>query len=110
MEHGLNTDEEGGKDGARQEVLRTVYIIREGERPRGFPSFGIRGDPGEVRVSRGRSPSRFPRWKSTRLNSSHPSISYAVFCLKKKKRRKPAFSMSRLARSRLRTSSCTIMP
>src|SRR6266487_5479741 len=32
-----------------------------------------------------------PRWpasrdrKSTRLNSSHPSISYAVFCLKKKK-------------------------
>src|SRR6266487_5388405 len=32
------------------------------------------------------------RWrrdrKSTRLNSSHPSISYAVFCLKKKKNKK----------------------
>src|SRR6266481_5358948 len=27
---------------------------------------------------------RGPRWKSTRLNSSHSSISYAVFCLKKK--------------------------
>src|SRR5690348_17588835 len=27
--------------------------------------------------------------KSTRLNSSHPSISYAVFCLKKKKQHKP---------------------
>src|SRR6266487_4724199 len=26
-----------------------------------------------------------PDRKSTRLNSSHPSISYAVFCLKKKK-------------------------
>src|SRR5438876_12117806 len=26
--------------------------------------------------------------KSTRLNSSHPSISYAVFCLKKKKKNK----------------------
>src|SRR5690348_17757959 len=26
--------------------------------------------------------------KSTRLNSSHPSISYAVFCLKKKKNNK----------------------
>src|SRR5690348_17546250 len=26
--------------------------------------------------------------KSTRLNSSHPSISYAVFCLKKKKEKK----------------------
>src|SRR5690348_17415231 len=28
--------------------------------------------------------------KSTRLNSSHPSISYAVFCLKKKKVSAPA--------------------
>src|SRR3712207_7283475 len=27
--------------------------------------------------------------KSTRLNSSHANISYAVFCLKKKKNRKP---------------------
>ena len=26
----------------------------------------------------------YPDRKSTRLNSSHPSISYAVFCLKKK--------------------------
>src|SRR5690348_18113768 len=29
-----------------------------------------------------------PDRKSTRLNSSHPSISYAVFCLKKKKHTK----------------------
>src|SRR5690348_17701098 len=28
--------------------------------------------------------------KSTRLNSSHPSISYAVFCLKKKKKNTPS--------------------
>src|SRR3712207_6960484 len=28
--------------------------------------------------------------KSTRLNSSHANISYAVFCLKKKKQRTPA--------------------
>src|SRR4051794_41681463 len=34
-----------------------------------------RGDGGEPELDR----------KSTRLNSSHPSISYAVFCLKKKK-------------------------
>src|SRR5690625_7085810 len=34
--------------------------------------------PGAVRVDR----------KSTRLNSSHVAISYAVFCLKKKKREK----------------------
>src|SRR5690348_18007183 len=32
-------------------------------------------------------PQRLDR-KSTRLNSSHPSISYAVFCLKKKKKEK----------------------
>src|SRR5690348_17488455 len=30
-------------------------------------------------------PELFRDRKSTRLNSSHPSISYAVFCLKKKK-------------------------
>src|SRR5438876_5252856 len=30
--------------------------------------------------------SAFGDRKSTRLNSSHPSISYAVFCLKKKKK------------------------
>src|SRR3712207_7934687 len=29
--------------------------------------------------------------KSTRLNSSHANISYAVFCLKKKKRTLPSF-------------------
>src|SRR5439155_13953112 len=28
--------------------------------------------------------------KSTRLNSSHVAISYAVFCLKKKRQRRPA--------------------
>src|SRR5438876_7600331 len=36
---------------------------------------GWRLDAARVRLDR----------KSTRLNSSHPSISYAVFCLKKKK-------------------------
>src|SRR5690606_41053024 len=31
--------------------------------------------------------------KSTRLNSSHVKISYAVFCLKKKKKRSPRSNM-----------------
>src|SRR5690348_17574347 len=31
--------------------------------------------------------------KSTRLNSSHPSISYAVFCLKKKKKKQIHYSL-----------------
>src|SRR3712207_7278687 len=33
--------------------------------------------------------------KSTRLNSSHANISYAVFCLKKKKNKQPLISLSR---------------
>src|SRR2546430_1695430 len=32
--------------------------------------------------------------KSTRLNSSHSQISYAVFCLKKKKKKKNQFPLS----------------
>src|SRR5690348_18163667 len=37
-------------------------------------------ETGKLRV-----PARCRDRKSTRLNSSHPSISYAVFCLKKKR-------------------------
>src|SRR5215217_1350578 len=33
--------------------------------------------------------------KSTRLNSSHANISYAVFCLKKKKNKTPKFSINK---------------
>src|SRR4051794_41344268 len=44
--------------------------------------------PGHVsRVGERRDPSLRADRKSTRLNSSHPSISYAVFCLKKKKKK-----------------------
>src|SRR5689334_24644926 len=41
----------------------------------------LRPRPGPQRLHRNR--------KSTRLNSSHSSISYAVFCLKKKKNNQP---------------------
>src|SRR3712207_6946214 len=42
--------------------------------------------------------------KSTRLNSSHANISYAVFCLKKKKNRKrvPRLTRARTAAPRQR--------
>src|SRR5438270_2546629 len=46
------------------------------------------GDPGQASRTGGQRPVRKPRLfqdrKSTRLNSSHSQISYAVFCLKKK--------------------------
>src|SRR5690606_42131464 len=35
--------------------------------------------------------------KSTRLNSSHVKISYAVFCLKKKKKKTKTYSQLRIA-------------
>src|SRR3712207_8483422 len=46
---------------------------RDRQRRRGVPAAGIRVRPMKVRDR-----------KSTRLNSSHANISYAVFCLKKK--------------------------
>src|SRR5438876_8156750 len=42
--------------------------------------------------------------KSTRLNSSHPSISYAVFCLKKKKIRQQTTALSTWRYSRTNTN------
>src|SRR5262245_65187137 len=45
-----------------------------------------RGDPPALRRPRARRRRRIDR-KSTRLNSSHLGISYAVFCLKKKKKK-----------------------
>src|SRR5205814_9454650 len=62
-------------DGARQSVLR-----HDGEPPR----LG----PGERRIGRYYGQRRVLDRKSTRLNSSHLGISYAVFCLKKKKKKK----------------------
>src|SRR6266581_6939434 len=47
-------------------------------RPRPRDRVPARGPAAPPRGDRGRDR------KSTRLNSSHPSISYAVFCLKKK--------------------------
>src|SRR5207249_7734954 len=71
---------------------RPPLEIRDERRDQRQPSEGATlgcrpgGPPGDAeRAPRaGRQPSVADR-KSTRLNSSHVSISYAVFCLKKKK-------------------------
>src|SRR5215211_8070248 len=54
----------------------------------------VRGDTTAGRPVR-RRPGRGPRRdrKSTRLNSSHTVISYAVFCLKKKKKNNRVFTL-----------------
>src|SRR2546427_8916296 len=55
---------------------------RRGEAPRGRGAQGRA--PGDRRAGHADATPRGDR-KSTRLNSSHSQISYAVFCLKKKK-------------------------
>src|SRR5438309_8264981 len=58
--------------------------------PEEYLSLGLQGVGADVSGKR-REASEFYRRadrKSTRLNSSHSSISYAVFCLKKKKKKK----------------------
>src|SRR2546427_7551219 len=52
---------------------------------RDLPANRGRGEPEVLQVDR----------KSTRLNSSHSQISYAVFCLKKKKQRQGAIQDTR---------------
>src|SRR5947208_9431396 len=61
-------------------------MVREGRSRRVVPAFagGAASAGNEVCLR------RFADRKSTRLNSSHQIISYAVFCLKKKKKRQTA--------------------
>src|SRR5690348_17696425 len=68
--HGIEQQAEGHKPSRHHDQLRMQGMSHERNlRHERFSS----GFPCEDR-------------KSTRLNSSHPSISYAVFCLKKKKK------------------------
>src|SRR3712207_8919198 len=72
------------QSGARPDRLpvRHAALAHQGESdPR-----GVEASP-DGAGGRRRSPPSLDR-KSTRLNSSHANISYAVFCLKKKKKHK----------------------
>src|SRR2546430_10947181 len=51
---------------------------------------------------------RPPDRKSTRLNSSHSQISYAVFCLKKKKYSKTLRPHTTLAQTRARAQAAVV--
>src|SRR2546421_12865405 len=51
-----------------------------------FSSTVMRCTRSAARCSAGKAGFRYGDRKSTRLNSSHDQISYAVFCLKKKKK------------------------
>src|SRR5207249_10419997 len=78
LSHGARGGE-GGREprGGHPRGARRVLPGRDGQAHRRVPSRrGRAAHPGGPRRDR----------KSTRLNSSHVSISYAVFCLKKKNR------------------------
>src|SRR5690348_18031491 len=81
----------------RSKVALTVIVVRSEGRCRYMPriagdrahSVEIKGLAVEDIVGESffeQFNEEFGDRKSTRLNSSHPSISYAVFCLKKKKK------------------------
>src|SRR3712207_8679224 len=70
---GRDTDREPGAHIALLHGPRSGGLVRPWRRHE------LPGGPGELRLHRHRGDR-----KSTRLNSSHANISYAVFCLKKK--------------------------
>src|SRR5690348_17632608 len=69
-------------------VVHRVALQREDRRRASLHAARIQG-PRDLVVVVEKAMAKVDRdRKSTRLNSSHPSISYAVFCLKKKKTEK----------------------
>src|SRR2546430_3450205 len=64
-------------------LFRSRGVVRDHLPPGGHEP--VRGRRAHRAADRGRAVGRAEDRKSTRLNSSHSQISYAVFCLKKKK-------------------------
>src|SRR2546430_11444038 len=73
---GRSPDAPDGPRPAAAGPLRGISRQGGGGRPRFFGAVQAPGEGRHLEADR----------KSTRLNSSHSQISYAVFCLKKKKR------------------------
>src|SRR5262245_64780435 len=72
----------------RARMLQAKWANITPPKPSG-PSGPVRGDAGQAQLGQvGPAVSTSVDRKSTRLNSSHLGISYAVFCLKKKKKSK----------------------
>src|SRR5207248_9128400 len=76
--------------GVVNERLKTVgrVVLAEGVVKERFITVGRVVEAGGVAKERSPAVGRVVDRKSTRLNSSHRTISYAVFCLKKKTRTK----------------------
>src|SRR5438477_4572411 len=80
-------------------LFRSLWTVAERTARREAPEADARSSPKcwlaiRTLASRSSCHARCSRSESTRLNSSHMSISYAVFCLKKKKLHTPLYSLS----------------
>src|SRR3712207_8380470 len=93
----------------RSTLFPYTTLFRSGFADDGSPQFNGRDDPVFVTIGDGandgapgegddvQSDVEFVRGgdrKSTRLNSSHANISYAVFCLKKKKKKTDIYTIT----------------
>src|SRR3712207_7710696 len=74
-----------GEQLAHDQALVERQLLRAADLVDFVPLAGEEHDVVRARQREGAG-DRLPDRKSTRLNSSHANISYAVFCLKKKKR------------------------
>src|SRR5690625_6106967 len=87
----VTTDHISPAGAIRRDSPAGQYLISHGVEPRDFNSYGSRRGNHEVMIRGTFANIRLRNLlvpgdrKSTRLNSSHVAISYAVFCLKKKK-------------------------
>src|SRR5258708_18842653 len=84
-------------------LFRSVTLLRRDEQ---VPLTGA-----DVKAASAGAPSAVRDRKSTRLNSSHQIISYAVFCLKKKKQRRGSSTKALehlTARAATRSSSVAV--
>src|SRR3712207_8301329 len=87
----------------RSTLFPYTTLFRSQAAPLGPRRRRARGEGGQGRGGRRQpGPQRLPAGrlggdrKSTRLNSSHANISYAVFCLKKKKNKYTEFPITKL--------------
>src|SRR3712207_8795404 len=78
-----------GRDVRRRSASRDTQPERITAWRARLPGGVVRLDPGRERQSPAVGAMAVQDRKSTRLNSSHANISYAVFCLKKKKKYPP---------------------
>src|SRR2546430_11577010 len=81
----------------RSTLFPYTTLFRSLSWPRRFPGEEIHGERVDTIRTENRTNTGHARRvdrKSTRLNSSHSQISYAVFCLKKKKRERRRFHLT----------------